>query len=231
MAEMEKIYYIYKCPKCGHFKELSHRDDGMICKCGGHMVMAKPEEVVKKYKASRFMYQFLTILFTIILPIATLSAFMFSAPEQTVETSKTLCFKLPVLFLILAGSILLKGRKKIEEFAYNQPNIVARGVVLFFSKNALYFIVLGLLITILVYIGYISDYLQQEFIKTALTYLNQFQESIRLICAAIATVLTENTIGYCIFDYRASVCDYYIKRSIRQSETMQAIEMSGESNG
>jgi hypothetical protein len=50
------------------------------------------------------------------------------------------------------------------------------------------------------------------------------------ILIALSVVVVENTIGFIVFDYRYQRADYIIKRAIRQSETIQAIEIA-QQNG
>lgn len=202
----EKILYIYRCPKCNKFEESNCRNDSLICSCGEQMIMSTPEHTIEHYKKSRKLYNAMTIIFTILLPIFTLCMFMFV--KETDTDAASLGYKLPILGLVLIGAILMKGRVLLDKAIANTDNAIVRGVIVFFSKNTLYLVVIGILAIILAFIQNIGD-------------------SLLDIIIALAIVVVENTIGYCVFDYRYQTADYIIKKALRQSETIQAMEMSG----
>ena len=198
----EKLLYIYKCPSCNKFTEEPTRNDSVLCSCGTTMVMSKPEETIKHYKKARRIYNLYTILFTIIAPIATLVLFMFTNKPDGLD------YKLPILGFVLIGAVLLKGKKLLERIIDNTQIVAVRTIVVFFCKNIMYLVLLGILSVIFFTLDRIGD-------------------SLFNIILALSFVTIENTIGYCFFDYKWAMADYIIKRAVRQAETIQAMEISG----
>lgn len=198
----EKLLYIYRCPSCNKFTEEPTRNDGVLCSCGSTMTMSKPDETIKHYKKARRVYNFYTVLFTIIAPIITLILFMF------INKPEGLDYKLPILGFVLIGAVLLKGKTLLERIINETQVTAVRTIVIFFYKNVMYLVLLGILLVIYFTLDRIGD-------------------SLFDIILALSFVTIENTIGYCFFDYKWAMADYIIKRAVRQAETIQAMEISG----
>lgn len=203
----EKILYIHRCPECGKFEE--HENKVNIGSCGHAIKLATPKETIDHYKKERRFANLMAILFTVILPVITLCLFMFVKEE--VGGSEGLGYKLPILAMVLIGAVMMKGRVFLDRAIMNTDNTALRMTLTFFSKNTLYLVVIGICGIIL---GFIT----------------KIQASLQNILIALSVVVVENTIGFIVFDYRYQRADYIIKRAIRQSETIQAIEIA-QQNG
>lgn len=200
----EKITYIYRCPNCHKFSIEKARNDGLLCHCGTKMELSKPEETIKHYKKVRTMMNLMTILFTIVFPVFILCMFMFVA-----EDSKTneLGYKLPIIALVLIGAIIMKGRQLLDRTIGNTEIFAIKAILTFINKNVFYLVIIGILGIILGFINAIGD-------------------SLMNIIIALVLVVISNSIGYCVFDYWYHEANYIVKRAVRQSETLQALEMS-----
>ena len=219
---MEKITYIYKCTKCKKFKEEPVRNDNLPCCNGIPMRLATPDETIKHYKRRRNLYNLLTILFTIILPVAAVVSLMFVGTTKTTETTETLGYKLPVLTFIVVGAIVLKGKKIIEDAAAKSSSAVISNALIFLSKNMMYLLLLAMIAPIIHYLSEFPGTLE-ELTKR----VKEIRQSLLDIAYAISIVITLNTLGYCIFDRLRAKANYFIERAVRQAETIQAMEISG----
>lgn len=203
----EKILYVYRCPECHKFYETNCKNDTLVCSCGTQTVMSTPEFTIKHYKKSRAGYNFLTIMFTIILPVITLCLAMF-VKETNEANQASLGYNLPILAIVLIGAIIFKGKDLLERTILDTDIYAIRCILVFISKNVMYIVLIAVL-------GIIF------------AFLDQIGKSLGKILIALGTVVIENSIGYCVFDYKFHKANYIIKRALRQSETIQAMEMSG----
>ena len=111
----EKIVYIYRCPKCGKFYKENCRNDGLLCSCGTVATMATPDYTIKHYKKVRGASNFMTILFTLLLPVITMCLFMFIGEQKDSDIN----LKLPILTFVIIGAIILKSKRLLERTIKN----------------------------------------------------------------------------------------------------------------
>lgn len=220
---VEKLLYIYRCNECGKFYETDCRQDALVCSCGKQCSMSTPEYTIKHYKKTRMFNNVMTIVFSMILPIITLCLFMFvrdSGPESTAP--EALSYKLPLLAIVLCGTVVLKARPLLDRAIANTTIAPVRIILVFINKTILFVLIIAVLSVFAVAIDKVIDS-----VNDIVEALEKIKSSLLNTIAAVGIVVVEIGVAYCYFDVQYSKADYIIQRAMRQSETIQAMEMSG----